>query len=225
MWYSTLSTQSRLLSILHSSVHWACFTLNYPIGRLGPAPANGHLLASFRRSVDTKILLFAKSKNAIQASHIWAPLLPLPRKPLFLSVSLRGTAFTISENSIAIASCITFEMDLPRESSPQEHYQLKRASAASLMTEVATNNSGPPSVWWLGNGVARIFGGTSIHSTKIFLMKRLERPDVGLRVRLRPRYFHQHHLDPRLSLLGIRAVKDALILRIAIIHGRPERST
>ena len=104
MWYSTLSTQSRLLSILHSSVHWACFTLNYPIGRLGPAPANGHLLASFRRSVDTKILLFAKSKNAIQASHIWAPLLPLPRKPLFLSVSLRPSQLLKTRSRSLLAS-------------------------------------------------------------------------------------------------------------------------
>jgi hypothetical protein len=41
MWYSTL---------INSSVNWACLSLNCPIGRLGPAPANGHLWLAFRRS-------------------------------------------------------------------------------------------------------------------------------------------------------------------------------
>jgi hypothetical protein len=124
--YVVLYLEHSIPSFVNSSVHWACFSLNYPIGRLGPAPANRHLLASFQKVVDTKILLFAKSHKRRPSSHIWAPLLPLPRKPLFLSVRSKFTAFAITENSIAIASCITFEMDLPRESSPQEHCRLKR---------------------------------------------------------------------------------------------------
>jgi hypothetical protein len=114
----TLSTHS-VPSFVNSSVNWGCRSLNYPIGPQQPRPSLAEL-SEGRRYENTPIRQIQKRHPTL--SYLGSTAAASPKT--FVSLG-KFTAFTITENSIAISSYITFKMDLPRESPPQEHCSLK----------------------------------------------------------------------------------------------------